>query len=755
MPYKIRKAAVLGAGTMGAAIAAHLANAGIPTLLLDIAAEGEDKNAIVRRGWERVQKAKPAALMSPDRASLVRLGNFDEDLDKLAGVDWVVEAIVERLDTKQSLLARLEAVTSESTIVSSNSSGIPMALQVKGRSEAFRRRFLGTHFFNPPRYLHLLELIPTADTAPEVVAALSEFGDRILGKGIVMAHDVPGFAANRLGVAGMATAMKVMLELGLTPDVVDLLTGPLIGRPKSATFRTADLTGVDIAATVARNLAQATGEDVAMPPVVERMVEKGLLGDKSGSGFYKKEKSKGQTTILTLDLETFEYHDRGKVRLDEIAELRLLPTPAERVAALLDSPGPAGEFIRRTVIPQIHDCASKVGVVAPTADDVDNALKWGFGWEIGPLELAEALGRDRILAAFAQQGLDTPATFQAPRPAPPDDGRLTVAKLRAQSGSGGKVLSNSDATLWDAGDGVALLEFHSKGNAIGAQTLSMFEQTQQRVAAEFAGLVIGNQGTHFCAGADISMILHLAQQQNFEEIRKACRTFQGMTSALRYAPFPVVSAPFGMTLGGGCEVMLYSDVAVAHAELYTGLVEVGVGILPAGGGTTEMLIRFMEALPPGADPFPAVQAAFELIAMGKVSTSARDALGLGLLRSTDRIVMNADRLLSEAKRTVLQLHEGYVPPPPRQVRILGESALANLLTGAYGMAQAGFITPYELHLAETIARVLAGGETNRSEVVSECVLLELEEEAFLSLSGQPKTQERLAHTLKTGKTLRN
>ena len=753
MPHKIRKAAVLGAGTMGAAIAAHLANAGIPTLLLDIAAEGDDKNAIVRKGWERVLKSKPAAMMDPNRARLVQIGNMTDDFDKLADVDWVVEAIVERLDIKQQLHERLEASTGEGTIVSSNSSGIPMALQIKGRGEGFRKRFLGTHFFNPPRYLHLLELVPTKDTDPAVVQTMAEFGDRVLGKGIVIAHDVPGFAANRLGVGGMSKSMKVMIEMGLTPDVVDALTGPLIGRPKSATFRTADLTGIDIASTVAKNLAQATGEDVRMPEVVEKMVEQGILGDKSGSGFYKKVKEDGETIILTINLENFEYEDRGMFRLVEIAKLRNLPTVAERVGALLESPGQAGEFTRKTIFHQIHYCASKVGEVAPTAGDVDNALKWGFGWELGPLELAEQLGRDRVLKAFEENGLDVPDYFKAERPAGKDDGLVTMPKLRAKSG--GKLFGNEDATLWDAGDEVALLEFHSKGNSIGAKTLEMFDRTQEKVLSSFRGLVVGNQGTHFCAGADIGMILHLAKEQNFEEIRRACRAFQGMTSRLRYAPFPVVSTPFGMTLGGGCEVMLYSDVAVAHAELYTGLVEVGVGILPAGGGTTEMLIRCMDGLPTGADPFPAVQAAFELIAMGKVSTSAYDAQNLKLLRDTDKIVMNADRLLSEAKQIVIGLADGYVPPSPRQVQVLGEAALANLLTGAYGMSQSGFITPYELHLAETIARVLSGGEMNRADVVDESVLLELEEEAFLQLSGQEKTQERLAHTLKTGKTLRN
>lgn len=734
---------------MGAGIAAHLANAGVPVLLLDIAADGEDKNAIVRKGWERALKAKPAALMEASRASLVTLGNMTDDFDKLSEVDWVVEAIVERLDIKQQLHERLEQTTGAHTVVSSNSSGIPMGLQVKGRSDDFKKRFLGTHFFNPPRYLHLLELIPTKHTDPGVVSSIAEFGDKVLGKGIVTAHDVPGFAANRVGIGCMSRTMQVMMEMNLSPDVVDVLTGPLIGRPKSATCRTADLTGLDVATTVAKNIQDATGEPVKMPAVLDTMVEKGMLGEKTGGGFYKKQKAGGKTTILTLNLETFEYEDRGKVRLEEISQIRLLPTPQERIAALLESPGEAGEFTRRTIFHQIHYAASKVGEVADTAQDVDNSLRWGFGWEVGPLELAEALGRERCLKAFAEAGLDAPAYFQSDRPRSGGAGLLAVKHLS------NKVLSSETATLWDAGDGVALLEFHSKGNSIGAKTLEMFDQAHQEVNKNFLGMVVGNEGQHFCAGADISMILHLAKEQNFEQIRKACRAFQGMTTRLRYAPYPVVSAPFGMTLGGGCEVMLYSDLNIAHAELYTGLVEVGVGILPAGGGTTEMLIRMMDRLVTGADPFAAVQQAFELIAMGKVSTSAQDAQNLGLIRATDRIVMNKDRLLSEAKQAVLDLADGYVAPAPRQVKVLGESAFANLCTGAYGMMQSGFITEYEYHLAETIGRVLCGGEMNRAEVVSECVLLELEEEAFLQLSGQEKTQARLEHTLTTGKTLRN
>ncbi|MGE0494055.1 MAG: 3-hydroxyacyl-CoA dehydrogenase NAD-binding domain-containing protein [Vulcanimicrobiota bacterium] len=752
MSHQIQRAAVIGSGTMGAGIAAHLANAGVPVLLLDIPADGKDRNAIAKKGLERLQKSKPAALMDKSRLGLIEIGNTEDDLAKVKQVDWVVEAIIEKLGPKQELLAKLEDLTGPDTIVSSNSSGIPMQLQLKGRSDAFKKRFLGTHFFNPPRYLHLLELIPTPDTAPEVIDSIAEFGDRVLGKGIVMAKDVPGFAANRVGLYCVARAMKVMLELELTPDVVDAITGPLIGRPKSATFRTMDLSGVDICYTVASNLAQATGEDVALPEVVKKLVDEGRLGEKSGQGFYKKVKSNGKSQILTLNLDNFEYEDRGSVRLEEVKPLLALATPEQRIEALLKSDGPAGEFTRRTLFHQIHYAASKVGEVATSAADVDNALKWGFGWEVGPLELAEHLGREKVVEAFKERGLDVPAYFKSDRPASSANGLVVVKRLHQDNRV---VKTNSDASLLDLGDGVALLEFHSKANSIGQKVLEMFDTADEIVKKDFVGLVIGNQGQNFCAGADISMILRLAQEQNFEEIRRAVGIFQGMTSRLRYCPFPTVSAPFGMTLGGGCEVMLWSDEVVSGGELYTGLVEVGVGILPAGGGTTEMLIRKSEQLLPGADPFTAVQAAFELIGMGKVSTSALEARQMSFLRPFDHICMNHDRLISEAKARVLALAPGYTAPPRRQVKVLGEEAYANLSAGAYMMKEAGYITEYEYHLARTIARVLSGGTMNRSDTVDESVLLELEGEAFLSLSGEAKTQERLAHTLKTGKTLRN
>lgn len=749
MPLSIRRAGVIGAGTMGAGIAAQLANAGIPTILLDIPGEGSDRNGPARKGLERALKGKPAAFMVPERASLIKLGNTEDDLALLGGVDWVVEAILEKLDVKRAMLERLEGVVGPNTIVSSNSSGIPMGLQIKGRSDDFRKRFLGTHFFNPPRYLHLLELIPTKDTDPHVLARMGNFGDQVLGKGIVLAKDVPGFAANRIGLYGVVRAVKAMVDLGLTPDVVDVLTGPLIGRPKSATFRTMDLSGLDICYQVAQDLNKVTGEDFAVPDWFGQLIERKWLGDKTGSGFFKKVKNPdGSSTILTLNLSNFEYEDRGKVRLEELGPILKLPTPEQRVKALLDVPGPIGEFTRRTQFELIHYAAGKVGEVADTANDVDNAMKWGFGWDIGPLEMAEALGHDATGVAFSKLGLDTIAIPQRN----PDAAGPIVLRNRKQNHT---VLSRPDACLIDLGDGVACLEFTSKANSIGAGVLEMFELAHAEVEKGFIGLVVGNQGENFCAGADLGMLLHLSSNAQWEEIDAAVKAFQGMTSKLRYCPYPVVSTPFRMNLGGGCEVGLWSDACQAGAELYTGLVEMGVGIIPGGGGTTEMLIRMNAKLQPGADPFSAVRAAFELIAMGRVSASALEAKSWGFLTDHDDITFNHDRLITEAKTRVLELAPGYTPPLRRQVTVLGEAAYANLCLAASMMHSAGQITEYEVHLARTLAKILSGGLMNRPDVVDEQVLLDLEREAILHLVGQEKTRERIGHTLKTGKTLRN
>jgi len=749
----IRKAAVIGAGSMGAGIAAHLASAGIPTLLLDIPANEGPRNGLAQKGLERVIKSRPPGFLRPDMASLISVGNTEDDLGKLAEVDWVIEAIVENLQAKQDMLKKLEQVVGPDTIVSSNSSGIPMRMQASVLGPELKKRFLGTHFFNPPRYLHLLELIPTKDTDPAIVKRLTEVGEVRLGKGIVIAKDVPGFAANRIGVFCSVQVMRTMVELGLTPDLVDVLTGPILGRPKSGTFRTADVVGIDIVATVAQGLAAATQEDFSVPAVIQKMIENKWYGDKTGQGFYKKTKEGGATKILTLNLESFEYEERPKPRLAELGPVMALSTPQERTRALLELEGVAGDFTRKSLLPQLAYAASKIGVVADTAEEVDNSLRWGFGWTVGPIELIRFLGQEFLKKAFERAGLNWSADLEkiSARPAAPSHCSLSYQR---QVGNA-PVLTSPVSSLWDLGEGVALLEFHSKANSIGQAVLDFMDLAHQRVCQDFQAMVIGNEGENFCAGADLNMLLHLAENGDYETIRKAVGIFQGMTSRLRYAPYPVVSALHGLNLGGGCEVGLWSDACVASAELYTGLVEVGVGILPAGGGTTEMLIRMMERVLPGADPFPAVRSAFELIAMARVSGSAFEARQMGILRESDRIVMNADQRIEEARRLAAMLARGYQPPPRRKVQVMGEVGLANLKAGAMAMHEAGQITAYEIVLATKVAEVLCGGAMNRSDEVDEQVLLDLEGESFLYLCGQENTRARLAHMLKTGKNLRN
>jgi len=765
MAHRIRRAAVIGSGVMGAAIAAHLTNAGIPTLLLDIVPkEGNDRYAIVKAGLEKATKAKPAAFMSKERAGLIQVGNLEDDIATLGEVDWIIEAAVENLDIKRQLWEKVEAHAAPTAIISSNSSGIPMALQVEGRSQSFKERFIGAHFFNPPRYLYLLELIPTNDTKPEIIEELRYFGDRILGKGIVLANDVPGFVGNRVGVYSLMQAVRVMFEMNLTPDYVDALTGPLIGRPKSATFRTADISGLDVLKSVASNLGKATGEDFAVPAFVETMVEKGLLGEKAKQGFFKATKdANGKRKILTLNLSTFEYEDRGKVKIAEVESIKGLATAAERTKALLALDGTVGDFMRRVTYPMLHYAASKVGVVADSFVEIDNGLKWGYGWELGPFEIFDILGIKEVAAEFTKQGQPIPAIVQehldkgkntfydTTKPTPRAEGVIILGDVKKDK----IVKSTMDASLVDIGDGVLLLEFHSKMNSLGEGAIGMAKDALTIVPTGFAGLVVGNQGENFSAGANLAMVMMMAQAKQWDALDNAMKEFQGMTSGFRYAPFPVVAAPFNLALGGGCEVSIYADAVQSHAELYMGLVEIGVGLLPAGGGTTEMLIRFTEQLHPEAEPFEAVKRAFQLIATAKTSTSALEARNLGFLRPSDTITMNRERVVADAKKRVLELAPGYVPPTKRMVKVLGEAAYANLAMAAWAMHEAKQITEYELHLAKTVAKVLSGGTQNFVTTVSEDHLLALEREGFLQLAGQPKTQERIMSTLTTGKPLRN
>ena len=743
---RIRKAAVLGAGTMGAQIAAHLANAGVQTVLLDVDAEA------ARNGLNRARALKPDPFFTRDTHQLIETGSL-EDLSPLRECDWIVEAIVERLDVKRALIERVEGAAAAAAIVSSNTSGIPLAQIAEGRSEGFRRRWLGTHFFNPPRYLPLLEVIPTADTAPAVLSAIVAFADERLGKGVVVARDTPGFIANRIGIHGLMQVFKAMSAAGLSVDEVDAITGPAIGRPKSATFRTMDLAGVDILAAVARDLGARLGADerpdFALPPIVEELVKRGWTGAKAGRGFYQKTE-RGE--IHALDFPLMEYRPSSRPKFPSIDAARAVEDTAGRIRTLFAGKDKVGEFLRATLPPTLLYAARIAPSVAASTDDIDRAMRWGFGWEIGPFDTLRALGVDAIVEALGPEGAAAREILETAA-GPAGGPKLTL--LKAARAGGRVVRKNSGASLVDLGDGVLCVEFHSKMNAIGGDTIEMLRRGATEASESFAALVVANDALHFSAGANLMLLLLEAQEGNWDEVEMMVRAFQSATLGLRHSDVPVVVAPAGLTLGGGCEMALHADKVQAAAETYIGLVEVGVGLIPAGGGTKEMLARSMDELPPGADTLPFVQRVFETIGFGTVSTSGADARRLGYLRRSDGITMNRERLIADAKAAALALVPGYTPPRPRTVPVGGPGVLAALKLGVHLAWRAGRISDHDAVIGRKLAWILAGGDVPAATVLSEQQLLDLEREAFLSLCGERKTQERIAHTLSTGKTLRN
>ena len=772
---RIKRLGVVGAGTMGSGIAALAASAGIPVVLLDIPAQKGDRNDVARGGLERAKKARPAAFMDASRASAVTIGNTDDNLVMLAGCDLVIEAIIEQLAPKRELYEKLEKLLPGHTIIASNTSGIPMQMLLDGRSASFRSRFVGMHFFNPPRYLHLLEIIPTPDTSSGTLATATRFSERILGKGIVLAKDVPGFVANRLGVYGMVLAIDLTEKYGLSIDEVDVLTGPVLARAKSATYRTADLTGLDVLGHVTTGLTQATGEKFALSPWVHELIKTGRVGEMSGAGFYRKDGKE----ISTLDWRTGEYKPQAKPEDPEVGRLSKLPI-SERFVAMRGWSGKYGDFAREYLLRFSHYVLKTAPVIAYDIPAVDHAMEWGFAWDIGPFRQMDLLGAQFLKDGFARLGLDTPPLLNKAthgfyktageatvlsldetgyKPIPVDKDVFSLALVRNASGHSNnpKLASSKDATVWDAG-GVAIIEFHSKMNSLGKGVIEMLHRALDIVDERgLAGLVIGNEDPRtFTAGADLMMIAGLVQSGDWKAMDDAVRTFQNTAMRLRLSPFPVVAAPFGLTLGGGCEFSMHSDQVQAHAELYMGLVEVGVGLIPAGGGTKELLFRFTNTFAPyaEADPFDGVKRAFQLIAMGTTSTSALEARSLGFLRECDRVTMNRDRLLSDAICRVRDLSLDYVAPLPRTTVALGNEALGNLKYGAWAMHEAGQISEFEVRMANELAYVLCGGD-GPPRVVSEQDILDLEREAFLKLLGTKETQARIEHMLKTGKPLRN
>jgi 3-hydroxyacyl-CoA dehydrogenase len=801
---RIEKAAVLGAGTMGAQIAAHLANASIPTLLLDIVpselteeekSKGltldskQARNRIARTGLEAAKKAKPAAFFTPEVASLVSIGNFDDDLPKLKDCDLIIEAVVENLEIKRKLYERVEQHRRPGSVIASNTSGIPIHLLAEGRSDDFRAHFLGVHFFNPPRYLHLAELIRTEWTKPEVSCSIFGFLDQRLGKGVVPAKDRPNFVANRIGTFGALHTIKTMLEDGYSIEEVDKMTGPALGRPKSATFRTFDLVGLDVFSHVIKNLYDALADDeeremFVAPEFLQNMVARGMLGNKSKGGFYKRQKGEGdKKEYLVLDPATLEYRPSQKVKLPALDMAKNIESTGERLKALVWGKDRVGAFLWKTFARTLSYATNRIPEIADTIVEIDRAMRWGFGWELGPFEAWDAIGVEESVARMKEEGRTVPANvqklldagaksfykkhdgqqfyfdFAAEQYLPLSDPAGTII-LKSVKDRTAVIKKNSGASLIDLGDGVACLEFHSKMNAIGGDTLQMLKASLAEVEKNFVGLVVGNQGPNFCVGANIMLMLMEAQEENWEELDLIGRAFQNSVMSLRYSPKPVVVAPFQMVFGGGCEMVLHADRVRAAAETYIGLVEAGVGIIPAGGGTKEMLVRALDSIPKNmddADPFPFVKRAFETIALAKVATSAEEARGLGFLSADDTISMNADRLIADAKKEVLALSaSGYVQPQQRtDILALGLPALATFKLGIHQMKRAGYISDHDALIGEKLARILTGGDLNHETRVSEAYILDLEREAFLSLVGTRKTQERMAHMLKTGKPLRN
>ena len=755
---------------MGAQIAAHFANAGVPSLLLDVTPEA------AAQGLQRARTLKPDPFFTPDTWKLITTASFDEGLPRLRDADWIIEAVVERLDIKRSLLEKVDTARRPGSIVSSNTSGIPIAALAEGRSDDFRRHWLGTHFFNPPRYLRLLEIIPTAETDRSVVETVTSFADHRLGKGVVLAKDSPNFIGNHIGLYGVTQLLAKVASGEYTIEEIDAITGPAIGRPGSATFRTLDLAGVDILSHVIDNLHERLDDAHAhaaftLPPFVKQMVESGATGEKAGHGFYKRIKNaSGESEILTLDPKTLEYRPRQAPKLGSVEAGKSINDVGERIRTLFRAKDKAGQLLRETLAPALVYTARVTPDIAHSADDVDRVMRWGFGWELGPFEVADAIGIQEVLDAAKVAPPDlmaggVPELWQQAiakgknrlrdgevAPAAPDLQILRSARERSAI-----VRKNSGASLVDLGDGVLAVEFHSKMNAIGGDTIQMLQEGVREASKNFAALVVGNDGVHFSAGANLMLVLLEAQEENWEEIDLMVRAFQQSTMALRYADVPVIVAPAGLAIGGGCEIVLHADRVQAAAETYIGLVEVGVGLIPAGGGTKEMVVRAMDTRPPGNDLLPPIQRAFETIGFAKTSTSAPDAQRLGYLRPTDAWTMNRERLLADAKaRALSRVREGYQPPVPRTaIPVGGDTVAAPLKLGIHLAHRAGRISDHDALIGRKLATIMAGGSLPHATVVSEQHLLDLEREAFLSLVAERKTQERIAHTLKTGKPLRN
>ncbi|RLD21634.1 MAG: 3-hydroxyacyl-CoA dehydrogenase [Bacteroidetes bacterium] len=800
MNRSIKKVAILGSGIMGSRIACHFANIGVEALLLDIVPKEltdveekkglslDDKavrNRIVNDAFQSTLKSKPAALYHKDFASRVSLGNFDDDMQDIAGCDWVMEVVVENLDIKKIVFEQVEKYRTPGTLITSNTSGIPIHLMLDGRSDDFKKHFCGTHFFNPPRYLQLFELIPTLETDPAIVDFLMHYGDRFLGKTTVLCKDTPAFIANRIGIYAILKVVDTMQKLGMNIDEVDKLTGPVIGRPKSATFRTSDLVGLDTLVKVSNNLYEGLVDDEAretfnLPDTINTLLEKNWLGDKTKQGFYKKTKDeKGKTQILTLDLESFEYKPKQKVKFTTLELTKPIDNIRDRFKILFAGKDKAGEFYRDAFYGLFQYVSNRIPEISDELYKIDDAVCAGFGWEVGPFDtwdqvnvaktvekmeeagykpnqwvydmLAEGITSFYSVKDGVKQYYDIPS--KSYKAVPGADAFIILDNIRETN----VVWSNAGATIFDLGDEVLGIEFHTKMNTLGTEVVQGIDKAITMAEENYRGLVIGNQAAQFSAGANLALVFMYAIEQEYDEVNFMIKSFQDTMMRVRYSSVPVVVAPHGLTLGGGCEMTLHADRVQAAAETYIGLVEVGVGLIPAGGGTKELTKRISDSFSTGDVELNDLQNTFMNIATAKVATSAYEAFDMNILQKGDGISVSKNRQIADAKAAVLEMSAaGYVKPvQAKNIRVQGKSGLALVAAGVNGMRMGNYISDHDVKIANKIAWIMCGGDLSYTQEVSEQYLLDLEREAFLSLTGEPKTLERIQAILNGQKPLRN
>ncbi len=799
MKRVIKKVAVLGSGVMGSRIACHFANIGLDVLLLDIVprepndkekAKGLDtshpavRNRIVNDALQFALKSNPSPNYHKSFASRITTGNFEDDMAKISDCDWTIEVVIEDLKIKKIIYDQVEEHRKPGTLITSNTSGIPIHLMSDGRSEDFQKHFCGTHFFNPPRYLKLFEVIPGPKTDPAVLDFFMDYGDKFLGKTTVLCKDTPAFIANRVGIFSIMNALETVLELGMTVEEVDKLTGPVIGRPKSATFRTMDVVGNDTLIKVANNLYATLPNDEArdsfkLPELLQKIEENQWFGDKSGQGFYKKTKENGKKVILSLDLKTFEYSPQEKVKFPVLEQTKAIDKVKDRFKILLKDKGKAGDFYRKTFFNIFKYVSNRIPEIADELYKIDDALKAGFGWEMGPYETWDAVGVEHAVAMMKEAGLapapwvdemlskgitsfykvenGTKHYYDIPSGAykkvPGLDEFILLDTLRDSK----VVWQNAGVTLFDIGDGILNLEFHTKMNTMGSEVIQGIMKSIDIAEEKYQGLVIANEGANFSAGANLGLVFMYATEQEYDEIDMMIKAFQTAMMRVRYSAIPVVVAPHGMALGGGCEITLHADRVVASSELYTGLVEFGVGLIPAGGGTKEFTQRVSKNIEDGDILVNAYKNAFLNIGMAKVSTSAHEAFDLGILQKGDKVVMNKARQIAEAKKIALEMAEaGYTQKPQnKDIKVLGKQVLGMFHVGAHSMYSGGYISEHDMKISQKLGYIMAGGDLSAPTLVSEQYLLDLEREAFLSLTGERKTLERIQSILTTGRPLRN